>query len=211
MRDVNATMRIIVTGLVALALWISGAGIAAAHTALAGSDPAKDADLTSPPAVITLTFTEDINPTFASVVISSADGRSWASGDPQVDGPRVSAGVQPDLPPTGVYTVGYRVVSADGHPVSGSYTFTIVGVPGQPPPASTSVAAAPTTASAPPQSVSPEGSDTKPSILTAAVAGLALGGAIVFWQSRRRRQRNAVVDETRPADATNPGEETAAR
>lgn len=127
-------MRTIAATLIALALSSVGVGIASAHTALVSSDPAKDANLTKPPAAIVLTFSENINPAFATIVVSSADGRKWVSGSPQVDGPRLTAAVGPGRPATGVYTVGYRVVSTDGHPVTGSYTFTIAGTPNEPPP-----------------------------------------------------------------------------
>ncbi|MGA5465281.1 copper resistance protein CopC [Mycobacterium sp. NPDC050041] len=190
-RNVNAVIRLTVTILVALAFWSTGSGIAVAHTSLASSDPAENANVISAPTAITLTFTEDINAAFATVAVTSADGRSWASGDPQVEGPRVSAGIRSDLPATGTYTVGYRVVSADGHPVSGSYTFTIAGDPGETLPEPTGAEVAPSTAAAPPQSASPTGTDTKTSILTAGAIGLALGGAIAFWQSRRHRRKYA--------------------
>ncbi len=197
----NLSMRTIVTTLVALAFSLSGSGIAAAHTALASSDPAEGANVTAPPTIIALTFTEDINPAFANVAVSSAGGRNWVSGSPQVEGPRLTAALgDPDRLASGIYTVGYRVVSADGHPVAGSYTFSIADVPGAPPPASPPAQAAPSTAATPPHSAAPAASDTKASILTAAVAILALGGAIAIWQSRRHR-RNKVVDEnTNAAD-----------
>lgn len=201
-RTVNVTMRAVVTAVGALILWMSGSGIAAAHTALANSDPAKDATVTAPPAAIVLTFTEDINPAFANVAVSSADGRNWVSGSPRVEGPRLTASVGPDRPVNGVYTVGYRVVSADGHPVTGSYSFTVAGVPVQASPTPTTAGAAPSAAEPPAASV---GSDTKTTVLTAAVAGLALGGAIAFWQSRKHRRKNA-DDEDAPQSTPSPGE-----
>ncbi len=199
MRNVNASVRIVVMSVAVLAFWMLGAGIAHAHTELSSSDPAADASVGSPPKVITLTFTEDINSAFVNVVLTSADGRSWLSGDPRVDGPRVTATVTSDAPPAGLYTVGYRVVSADGHPVSGSYTFTIAGVQAAPP-ASTSAGASPPTTSAAPPTAAPAGADTKTSVITAAVAGLALGGVIVFWQSRKHRRRNGSSAEMGPVD-----------
>lgn len=179
----------------ALILWSSGGGIATAHTGLASSDPAKDATVTGSPDAIVLTFTEDINPSFANIVVSSADGRNWVSGSPRVEGSRLTASVAADRPGNGEYTVGYRVVSADGHPVTGSFGFTIAGAPDEPsapsPSPSPPSPAATSTAPAAPQPAAPAGADTKTSVLTAAVAGLALGGVIAFWQSRKRRQRTA--------------------
>lgn len=210
-RTVNKTiMRTMAATLIALALSLLGAGIAAAHTALVSSDPAKDANLTSPLAAVVLTFSEDINPAFATVVVKSGDGRNWVSGSPQVDGPRLTAAVGPDRPATGVYTVGFRVVSTDGHPVTGSYTFTITGVPNEPPPAAATTEPAPSAAAEPSESA-PAGSDTKTTVITAAVAGLALGGAIAFWQSRKHRRRGPADEPMGPADLTEPGEDSTAR
>lgn len=205
MGNVNLIMRTGVVATAALILWMSGSGIAAAHTALAGSDPAENATVTAPPAAIVLTFTEDINPAFANVAVSSADGRNWVSGSPRVEGPRLTAALGPDRPVNGVYTVGYRVVSADGHPVTGSFSFTIAAVPIEAPPTVTTARAAPSAAEPPAAS---GWSDTKTSILTAAAAGLALGGAITFWQSRRHRRKNAPHEyrpNTRPSRGDDNG------
>jgi hypothetical protein len=62
--------------------------------------------------------------TYAKVAVTSPDGKSAPSGEPQVSGKTVTLTLEP-ASPAGQYTVGYHVVSADGHPVSGSYTFTV--------------------------------------------------------------------------------------
>lgn len=67
----KTVLRTIAASLIALVLSLPGAGIAAAHTALVDSDPARDANLTSPLIAILLTFSEVINPAFATVVLSS--------------------------------------------------------------------------------------------------------------------------------------------
>lgn len=193
--DLNPIARTIVVVLVALACWASGGASAGAHTALTASDPANGATERTAPTVVTLTFTEDINPTFANVVITSSDGRNWASGPPRVAGPELRVSVSPDMPDGGEYKVGYRVVSKDGHPVSGSITFTVAGVPAAAAPASPPTSASPTTTAAPPGSSGPLGSDTKGSVITAAVAGLLLGAGIAFWQSRRHRRKDVPRDE----------------
>lgn len=79
------------------------------------------------------------------------------SGSPKVEGPRLTAAVGPNRPATGVYTVGYRVVSTDGHPVTGSYTFTIAGVPGEGTPSPAPTETEPNAAAAPSQSAPPRG------------------------------------------------------
>ncbi len=193
----NTVARTIVALVAALVGLTCAAGNAAAHTALISSDPAAGATTESAPTAITLTFTEDINTAFATVVIGGSDGRNWADGPAQVTGRLVRAAVSPDLPSAGGYTIGYRVVSKDGHPVSGSFTFTVAPTPGAAaPPTSaspTSTAASPTTTA--PTASGPLGSDTKTSVLTAAAIGLTLGGLIAFWQSRRHRRNNTPNDE----------------
>lgn len=199
---------IISAALIALAFSLSAAGIAAAHTALASSDPSQGARVTAPLNDVVLTFTEDINPAFANIVVNGADGRNRVSASPQVEGPRLTAPV--DRPGDGVYTVGYRVISADGHPISGSYTFTIAGSPQDTSQPSTPGAVPSSTTAAQPQPTFSEGSDTKTSILTAAAAGLTLAGVIVFWQSRKHRRRTP-GNEPPPADVPASGDETDAR
>jgi hypothetical protein len=61
------------------------------------------------------------------------NGNLCSTGDPQVDGAIISVGVRP-LGPSGTYTVNYRATSADGHVVSGSWSFRLTvtgtGTPG---------------------------------------------------------------------------------
>ncbi|EHB54907.1 copper resistance protein CopC [Mycolicibacterium rhodesiae JS60] len=69
------------------------------------------------------------------MTVVGPDGNLWSDGPPQVQGAVVSVGVRP-LGPAGTYTVNYRVTSADGHVVSGSWSFTLTaageGTPGPP-------------------------------------------------------------------------------
>ena len=78
-------------------------------------------------------FNEALQPQFAAMTVVGPDQNLWSTGDPQVDGAVISVGVRP-LGPTGTYTVNYRVTSADGHVVSGSWSFRLTaagtGTPG---------------------------------------------------------------------------------
>ncbi len=178
----------------ALACWFLGAGSAVAHTALASSDPAKGAIEAGAPTSVTLTFSEQINPHFATVAVTSSDGRNWASGAAQVTGSQLRIAVGPDLPAGAAYTVGYRVVSADGHPVAGAFEFAVApaldGAAPAPAVTTSAPATSTTSASAEPSPSAPLGTDSRTSILAAGIGGLLVGGAIVFWQSRRRRRGN---------------------
>jgi len=177
-------MRAVVTTLLAMMFWLWGGAVAAAHTSLINSDPAKDAQTSTPPSAVVLTFSEDISAQFATVVVNSADGHNWATPAARVDGSRLTAEIGPQPLPSGQYTVGYRVVSADGHPVSGSYSFSVVGAAGPTP----TSAAQPSATAAPPAAAESTGPAIPKQILYAGIAGLAVGGLIALWQSLKRRR-----------------------
>ncbi|WP_405922146.1 copper resistance CopC/CopD family protein [Streptomyces sp. NBC_00122] len=110
-----------------LALLLGGAGPALAHTALSGSDPADGAVLDTPPRQVTLTFTESVSfPDDALRVLSPANERVNPRPAQHADGKGNTARVElSDKLPQGTYTVAWRVVSADSHPISGAFTFSI--------------------------------------------------------------------------------------
>ncbi|MET8977115.1 copper resistance CopC family protein [Streptomyces sp. NPDC004539] len=108
----------------ALTVLALAAPAASAHTALDTSSPASGAVLAGLPPRVTLTFTDPMDDRYAKVAVTGPDGTSAAQGEPRVTGASVTLGLAPASPP-GRYTVGYRVVSADGHPVTGSYAFTL--------------------------------------------------------------------------------------
>lgn len=100
-------------------------GIASAHSFLVSTDPAKDAVVATAPARVSGTFNEQLQPLYPVMTILGPDGRAdrWDSGDPTVSGAVLSVGMK-GAAPAGKYIVNYRVTSGDGHPVSGSWTFT---------------------------------------------------------------------------------------
>ncbi|MDV8022732.1 copper resistance protein CopC [Rhodococcus sp. IEGM 1330] len=102
-----------------------GAAPASAHSELVSSDPPADASLElAPKNGVGLVFNQDINESFATISLIGPDDEQWAQGSATVEGPDVSVMVKEGLP-NGKYTVGYRVTSADGHPITGSYTFSV--------------------------------------------------------------------------------------
>ncbi|HEX6359801.1 copper resistance CopC family protein [Actinophytocola sp.] len=99
---------------------------ASAHNSLISSNPAENASMEAGPQTVVLTFDQPVQDGqgLNSVAITGPDGKEWQGGPATVDSNVVSAPVR-ELGPRGVYTIGYRVVSADGHPVSGKVTFTL--------------------------------------------------------------------------------------
>jgi methionine-rich copper-binding protein CopC len=111
-----------------LLLVVVGAAPAAAHASLVRTSPADQSSLATAPKTVKLTFDENIRMPSVILVKDSA-GTSVAAGKTSVVDNIVSIPVQTG--PSGDYTVAYRVVSADGHPVSGRLSFTVgSGTPG---------------------------------------------------------------------------------
>jgi methionine-rich copper-binding protein CopC len=93
---------------------------ASAHAGLVSIDPADGATVTAAPSRVTLTFDEDMAEP-AVVLVTGPDGQRADVGHTRVSGAVVSVGV--DLPSPGRYTVAFRAVSADGHPVADQKSF----------------------------------------------------------------------------------------
>ncbi|WP_410872971.1 copper resistance protein CopC [Nocardia sp. A7] len=115
------------------------AGPAAGHAALSGSDPAAGARIDTAPTRVTLTFNEAIQLSFASLTVLGPDGTHYEGGDLRANGSDLSTDLRA-LGAAGQYTVGFRVVSEDGHPIQGSYSFELTRA-ATPAPAATDAAA----------------------------------------------------------------------
>ncbi|MFI6784444.1 copper resistance protein CopC [Micromonospora sp. NPDC050276] len=110
--------------LAAVLTLLAPAGPAWAHNTLRSSSPARDATLPAAPTEVSLEFSARLDPAFATVVLTDANKRRVPTGDPVVVGTTSTISV-PGTLPNGTYTVGYRVVSTDGHPLQGSYPFSV--------------------------------------------------------------------------------------
>jgi methionine-rich copper-binding protein CopC len=120
----RAALRLLTATLVACLALLLGAAPAFAHTRLESSDPADKSTVDTAPDSVSLTFNEDIGAEFASMSVVGPDGTNYATGTVSTSGGQVSTAVSP-LGPAGVYEIGYRVVSDDGHPVQGTVSFTL--------------------------------------------------------------------------------------
>ncbi len=107
----------------ALSLW---AAAAFAHAHLVRATPAEGGTVKTAPAEVTLKFNEKLEPSFTSAVIRDAAGKQVDKADAHVDkADRTTVRVSlPTLEP-GVYTVEWRVMSADTHKVNGNFTFRV--------------------------------------------------------------------------------------
>jgi copper transport protein len=105
---------------------------ASAHSLLTSSTPADGAALQSPPARVTLTFTEPPDPGLSTINVLGPSGTEVDTGPVQKPaGDPLTIQVAPPAGlPNGVYTVTWRVVSeADGHLSAGSFAFGVGVVP----------------------------------------------------------------------------------
>ncbi|MFJ8154755.1 copper resistance protein CopC [Streptomyces sp. NPDC094468] len=109
------------------ALLLASAAPASAHAALRESDPADGAVLKSSPGSVTLTFTESVGLLDDSFRVYDPTNHRVTTGGPG-HGPGGADTARITFPRrlgTGTFTVAWRVVSADSHPVSGALTFSV--------------------------------------------------------------------------------------
>ncbi|MBB5958754.1 hypothetical protein FHS29_005363 [Saccharothrix tamanrassetensis] len=123
---------------------LATAGPALAHNVLVSSDPKDGQALEAGPAEITLTFDQPVQAgdKFNTITVRGPENTQWqADGEPTVKNNSVTFKVRP-LGPAAEYDVGYRILSADGHPVTGSLKFkTTKAGTGTPAPATTATEA----------------------------------------------------------------------
>lgn len=110
-----------------LVLLLGGAAPASAHAALRTTDPDDGSVVQRAPRHLTLTFTESVGLLDDSFRVFGPDQRRVHTGEAQhADGRSDTARVGlPGKLARGTYTVAWRVVSADSHPVSGAFTFSV--------------------------------------------------------------------------------------
>ncbi|MGR4881726.1 copper resistance CopC/CopD family protein [Streptomyces sp. LARHCF249] len=111
-----------------LATLFTAATPASAHAALTASDPADGAVVATAPAQVTLSFSEQVALGDDSIRVLDPQGkrvdtgelRDMCSGNTIRYGTALHSGL-----PNGTYTVAWQAVSADSHPISGAFTFSI--------------------------------------------------------------------------------------
>ncbi|MET8836726.1 copper resistance protein CopC [Micromonospora sp. NPDC004540] len=114
-----------------VALLLAPATPASAHAVLVSSSPAASAVVPSAPAEVVITFSEGVRKVPDKVRVIAPDGSRADRGEPTFKGAVVTIPVDPSGA-RGTYLVSYRVISADSHPVSGAFTYS-VGAPSTPP------------------------------------------------------------------------------
>jgi copper transport protein len=101
--------------------------VAAAHATLEGTSPARGAKFGRAPAEVRFRFDESVEASFGALRVFDSHGRQVQTGaafHPGGRGSVVAVRLKPGLPHD-AYTATYRVISADGHPVSSGFVFTV--------------------------------------------------------------------------------------
>jgi copper transport protein len=123
-------------GLVSLAAAAALAlpAVAWAHAALLRTVPEASRTVNTPPKQVSLTYSEAVEPRFAIVSVTDAAGHQQTAGPPRRSPTDPNTLLVPlKHLPEGWYLVYWRVISADGHPVRGAFTFAVGPNPGPAP------------------------------------------------------------------------------
>jgi len=97
-----------------------------AHAFLERASPPVGSEIPVPPAAVTITFTEGVEPDFSTIEVQNAQGTRVDKADPHlVGGEQTKLAVDlPKLPP-GQYTVIWHATSVDTHKTEGRFTFSV--------------------------------------------------------------------------------------
>ena len=147
---------------------------AQAHAGVVSTFPSQDEVATVMPAEIKVVFSEELmtitDKEINTISLTHFDGPPVEITDVKVTGTALSATVPSGDYEPGVYEVNYRIVSADGHQVSDSFTFSLN---------------APVTTSAP--SVAEEGDGVLPLPIVGAIAIVVILGGYLALRARNRK------------------------
>ncbi|MEO3929418.1 copper resistance protein CopC [Micromonosporaceae bacterium B7E4] len=117
----------------AVAVLLGPARPAAAHAAVVGTVPQQQAVLGFSPTEVTITFSEPVTLVPGRAQVLAPDGKRINNGDAGVRDATLRIPIRVADRPLGTYLVSYRVISADSHPVAGSYTFAVGAASATPP------------------------------------------------------------------------------
>lgn len=184
-----------ISSAVALAalLVLAPATAALAHEELISSTPSAGQELETAPETIMLTFSAEVMTMGAAIIVVDADGTDWVLDEPVVDYSEVTAVLDASMPDGG-YEARWRVVSSDGHPISGIIPFTVGEAEplvreSTAPVATEPSATEPGTAKEQEQGTTENGGVPRALLIGGAAAVIAAAGFTIFSVTRRRARR----------------------
>lgn len=181
--------------LLAIAAAVAVATPVQAHDQIISTSPSEDGHVDTAPAEVSMVYTDSLIEVGAVVLVMDDTDKDWADGPVALDGPNATQAIKPGMP-DGIYQVRWRVVSSDGHPISGVYDFAVgtatLTTDTRPETGSNSEATADPAAAGPDEDTATGATSTPSTVsstvvigLLGAVAGLAVFGGVLWFRSRR--------------------------
>ena len=179
------------------ALTALGLAPAAAHDEVLNTSPEQNAVLESAPEQIELSYSGEIMDIGHQVLVTGPEGQSVTEGPLERDGSQVVQPLAETGSEEGTYQVVWRVVSSDGHPIEGTYTYQ-VGDGADTTTAAPSLSSTPTDAPTDGSDSSAQAQDAAAQEDSGGLSGWAVGATVVVLalavigllglMSRRRRK-----------------------
>lgn len=115
--------------LVTIILWFGlPISSASAHAELVATTPSRGAQITAPPSQVKLEFGENLlslgDAKTNTLSVTDPSGKKIDKADSKLSGRFLTVSLK-QTAANGTYTVSWRVVSDDGHPVQGSFHFSV--------------------------------------------------------------------------------------
>ncbi len=196
MSETNMTLqrlsrRFLATLVATFLVLLGTSGAVMAHDAVTGTTPANDSTVAVMPETIEISMSNTPATLGSQVLVLDQAGSNWAQGDVTVLDTVASQAVRSGAP-AGAYTVKWRLVSSDSHPIEGEFSFT-AAAPGSAPagiaPTEAAAGAGPVTSvSAVPDAAADPVTDT--SAVPWSIIGLiaVLAGLVVAMMVAARRR-----------------------
>ncbi|UVJ39951.1 copper resistance protein CopC [Arthrobacter sp. CJ23] len=122
MRTIRPLLAAVVAALTFAAAVLFSAAPASAHDVAESTAPANGTTVAAVPASVSITFSNKPLAIGSGIAVN-AGGENWADGAVEIVDNVVTQKLRPGAP-AGTFTVVWRVVSSDSHPIEGSFSFT---------------------------------------------------------------------------------------
>lgn len=209
MRSMRRQLLSVVLGTFVLAAALLGfSAPASAHDAAGSSSPAQGATVATTPEQVSVTFNKNPLGIGAQFSVKDSAGAEWADGAVQIVDSTATQKLKAGAP-AGAYTVAWRVVSSDSHPIEGTFGFTATAAAAGAAPSGTSSAGASPSAAVPTMGTAQPGTVAAPDPAEDAsepfpwslviFAAVAVGLLVAIGILAKRRLTAGSDDETEQA------------
>lgn len=209
MRSIRRQLLSVVLGTFVLAAALLGfAAPASAHDAAESSSPAQGATVATTPEQVSVTFNKNPLGIGAQFSVKDSAGAEWADGAVEIVDSTATQKLKAGAP-AGAYTVAWRVVSSDSHPIEGTFGFTATAAAAGAAPSGTSAAGASPSAAIPTMGTAQPGTVAAPAPAEDAsepfpwslviFAAVAVGLLVAIGILAKRRLTAGSDDETEQA------------